>query len=59
MAYSFKYGFRESLVLQNEVLKSEKELQEYELENIFYELEKFFNLKMNIMLVMLLNYYQK
>ena len=44
MAYSFKYGFRESLVLQNEVLKSEKELQEYELENIFYELEKFFNL---------------
>lgn len=44
MAYSFKYGFRENLLLQKEVLKSEKNLQEYELENIFYELEKFFNL---------------
>lgn len=44
MAYSFKYGFRENLILQKEVLKSEKTLQEYELENIFYELEKFFNL---------------
>ena len=42
MSYSFKYGFRENLLIQQKVLKSEKDLQERELENIFYELEKFF-----------------
>ena len=44
MSYSFKYGFRENLLIQQKVLKSEKDLQEHELENIFYELQKFFNL---------------